>query len=113
MWKSRVCARLPASFDSVTCCGNQKTGQRFIRIAALSMLLALFCSAATAGFVEGARAEARGDYEGARREYLRAAQDGNVDAQNNLGRLYRQGKGGSVDLKQALHWVSKAADAGQ
>lgn len=65
------------------------------------------------GFLEGVAAARRNDYETARREYLTAAQDGNPKAQNNLARLYLQGLGGAVDLKQAFDWFTIAAAAGQ
>jgi TPR repeat protein len=68
-------------------------------------LSALVFSPALAGFAEGVSAQGRGDYETARREYLEAAQDGNSNAHNNLGHLYRQGLGGPVG--------KAAADSGQ
>lgn len=79
----------------------------------LVVALALHQSVAFAGFVDGVQAEQRKDYVSARREYLVAAQDGNAKAQNNLGRLYRQGLGGPVDLGQALYWFTQAASLGQ
>jgi TPR repeat protein len=82
------------------------------RLACLALSVLVF-SPALAGFAEGVSAQRRGDYETARREYLEAAQDGNSNAQNNLGHLYRQGLGGPVDMKQAVDWFSKAAQAGQ
>jgi TPR repeat protein len=40
------------------------------------------------------------------------AEQGNAEAQYNLGILYRQGKGVMRDTKQAVQWFKKAADQG-
>jgi TPR repeat protein len=44
--------------------------------------------------------------------YRRAADQGNSDAQYNLGFLYENGQGVSQDYEQAEHWYRKAADQG-
>lgn len=41
-----------------------------------------------------------------------AAQHGHPGAQNNLGVLYRQGRGSQNDAKHAAEWFQKAADQG-
>ena len=43
---------------------------------------------------------------------LRAAAQGDVSAQNNLGHMYRIGKGVSQDDTEAVKWYRKAADQG-
>ncbi len=68
---------------------------------------------ASADFTAGQRYAQQGDYTAARREYYQAALDGNPLAQNNLGNLYRFGRGGPVDFAHALYWFSKAAMQGQ
>jgi TPR repeat protein len=44
--------------------------------------------------------------------YRKAADQGDADAQNNLGPLYAQGKGVSQDQAEAAYWYRKAADKG-
>lgn len=44
--------------------------------------------------------------------YLKAAQKGHADAQNNLGLLYKKGEGVPRDLKKALEWFYKSAKQG-
>jgi len=44
--------------------------------------------------------------------YLKAAEQGNAYAQNNLGEMYRKGLGVAKDEAQALDWFRKAAAQG-
>ena len=46
--------------------------------------------------------------------YTKAAEQGHVNAQYNLGRLYRFGGGDEVpqDFKQSVYWLTKAAEQG-
>ena len=41
-----------------------------------------------------------------------AAEQGNADAQNNLGFMYEHAEGATRDLEQALRWYSAAAELG-
>ena len=41
--------------------------------------------------------------------YMRAAEQGNVDAQYNLGMMLLTGEGGDVDYNQGLEWLVRAA----
>jgi len=43
---------------------------------------------------------------------IQAAIDGNPEAQNQLGDIYREGAASSQDLKKALFWYRRAADGG-
>ncbi len=45
--------------------------------------------------------------------YRKAADQGDADAQYNLGLMYGKGKGVAKDYKQAVYWYRKAADQGQ
>ncbi|WP_413491362.1 tetratricopeptide repeat protein [Shewanella baltica] len=45
-------------------------------------------------------------------EVQKAAEQGNAEAQLNLGFLYSFGEGVSRDNKQAVHWFTKAAEQG-
>jgi TPR repeat protein len=44
--------------------------------------------------------------------FKKAAEQGNVDAQNNLGVMYYSGEGVSRDTDKAKEWFSKAAAQG-
>lgn len=48
----------------------------------------------------------------AARWYLRAAEQGNEEAQNNLGNAYRFGRGIGKDDAEAARWFRKAAEQG-
>ena len=54
----------------------------------------------------------RGDYETALREWGLLAEQGDADAQSNLGRMYDTGKGVPKDYAVAASWYSKAAEQG-
>jgi TPR repeat protein len=44
--------------------------------------------------------------------YLKAAEQGDADAQFRLGEMYRNGQGVEKDLKSASEWLRKAASQG-
>ncbi len=44
--------------------------------------------------------------------YRKAADQGNADAQNNIGTLYRNGQGVKQNNAEAKVWFQKAADQG-
>ena len=52
------------------------------------------------------------DYAQASQWYRKAADQGDADAQTNLGFLYANGHGVAQDYAQALQWYRKAADQG-
>ena len=52
------------------------------------------------------------DLDQAIRWYLAAADQGQVIAQNNLGRLYQMGVGVDRDINQAIYWYEQAAKNG-
>jgi TPR repeat protein len=80
----------------------------------LKLLLFLFVFAAgpaIAGpFEDATAAFNKGDYEAAMRLIRPLAEQGNVEAQFNLGVMYAQGKGVPQDYAQAAAWYRKAAD---
>ena len=54
------------------------------------------------------------DYAEAKKWYLKAAEQGHADAQNNLGTMFFAGSGMSgPDYEQAVSWFRKAANQGQ
>ncbi len=82
-------------------------------IAALSLLLWLVASpAAAAELGAGKKAAARGDYTAALEIWRPLAEQGEADAQYNLGHLYRQGLGVPQDLAEAAKWYARAAGQG-
>ena len=52
------------------------------------------------------------DYETAMREWAPLASQGNAEAQNMVGFMYRWGQGVGQDFETARHWYRLAADQG-
>ena len=67
---------------------------------------------ATADFETGLKAYKRGEYAAAHREWLPLADQGDAQAQFNLGLMYANGRGVPQDAAQALTWFRKAAAQG-
>jgi uncharacterized protein len=63
-------------------------------------------------FDDALSAYSRGDYETAMRLFRPLAEQGNADAQANLGFMYQNGQGVPQDDKRAIAWYRKAADQG-
>jgi tetratricopeptide (TPR) repeat protein len=61
---------------------------------------------------KGVAAQLSGDYATAAKEYKKAAEQDNAIAQNNLGFMYRNGKGVLQDDKEAVKWYRLAAEQG-
>ncbi len=89
------------------------------KLAGLALIVAL-CAGFTlgltaptwAGFDEGVAAYYRGDYATALREWRPLAEQGNADAQYNLGVMYNNGQGVPEDDAEAVKWFRKAAEQG-
>ena len=60
----------------------------------------------------GEAAFARGDFPEAARLLRKAADQGNAEAQYNLGAMYRAGQGVPQGNAEAVRWFRKAADQG-
>lgn len=58
------------------------------------------------------QAKEAGDMETAAHWYTKAAEQGDANAQKNLGWMYANGKGVAEDKKQAVYWHTKAAEQG-
>jgi len=69
-------------------------------------------TSAWAGFDEGVAAYDRGDYATAVEEWLPIAEQGNADAQYNLGIMYDNGYGVPQDYAEAVRWYRLAAEQG-
>src|SRR6516165_7780823 len=61
---------------------------------------------------KGDEAWRRKDYAEAAHWYRRAADQGNSEAQNNVGWLYENGRGVAQDYGEAMRWYRAAADSG-
>ena len=64
------------------------------------------------GFNAGVDAYKRGDYATAVREWRPLAEQGNANAQTNLGFMYKEGRGVPQDYAKAVKWYRKAAEQG-
>ena len=72
----------------------------------------LFSSSVFADLEAGVNAVKAGDYETAYKEFKAAAEQGDVAAQSDLGKLYYRGKGVAQDYKEAAKWFRLAAEQG-
>src|ERR1017187_3218547 len=84
------------------------------RMIAMFTLIFPVCSTVVfAGPLEdGQAAYNRGDYATALKLFRPLAEQGNADAQNNLGWLYEQGSAVKRDFKEAMKWYRSAAEQG-
>jgi TPR repeat protein len=76
------------------------------------LFLGLAAPVAAGPFEDGVAAHGRGDYATALQLWSPLADRGNARAQNNLGEMYRLGRGVPQDYAAALTWYRKAADQG-
>ena len=76
------------------------------------MFLTAFGGITYADFNDGWVASEEGDYKTAFNEWKPLADQGDADAQHNLGWMYGNGRGVLKDYKQAVKWYQKAADQG-
>jgi hypothetical protein len=82
-------------------------------IQSLVLILLLFSVGISWGsFQSGEDAYLREDYETALSEWRPLAEQGNAEAQNMLGYMYRYGQGLAQDFELARHWYRRAADLG-
>jgi TPR repeat protein len=88
--------------------------KRTIAIGAVLSAQLLSASTAFAGpWEDGMAAYNRGDYVPAMRVFRRLAEQGNAEAQNVLGVMFRKGKGVPKDPARAHMWFSFAAKRGE
>lgn len=77
------------------------------------LCIALIGGSAHAGpFEAGLSALDRAHYATAMRAWLKLANEGAAEAQNNVGHLYEQGFGVSQNYTEAMNWYRQAADQG-
>jgi hypothetical protein len=83
------------------------------RFAGAGLVLMVCASLAIAGdFEDGMKFVLSKDYARAVKSFRKAANEGNPDAQFNLGVLYSRGHGVPQDHEQAAKWYRKAAEQG-
>jgi len=81
-------------------------------VVVLVLALALSAPVLAADYDAGWEAYSRGDYATALKEWRPLAQQGDADAQYNLGVMYYEGKGVPQDYVQAYMWFNLAASRG-
>jgi TPR repeat protein len=78
----------------------------------LSLLLFGISASSFADFNDGLNAYKKGVYKTAFNEWKPLAEQGDADAQQKLGDMYRSGKGLPRDNKEAIKWHTRAAEQG-
>ena len=63
-------------------------------------------------FGQGLEFELQGDYENALRFYKQAAEQGDINAQLNIGHIYRSGRSGEKKTQLAAKYYLQAAEQG-
>src|SRR5512140_3043108 len=81
-------------------------------VAALLLMLNLAAPVAASPLDDAAAAADRGDYAAAVRLWRPLADQGDADAQYNLGVMNFTGQGTAQDLAEAAKWFRKAAEQG-
>ena len=76
------------------------------------ILLPLVATPAAADYKKGMEAHSRGDYATALREWRPLAEEGNADAQYNLGFMYENAQGVTQNHAEAMKWYTKAVGQG-
>jgi hypothetical protein len=82
-------------------------------LASFGVLAVLACNASAADLEVGKNAYEAGDYQTALAEFLPLAEQGNADAQYNLGLMYNNGIGVPQDYAEAMRLYRIAAKQGQ
>jgi TPR repeat protein len=85
---------------------------RFLMMAFMAAMVWGLAGCAPANYNKGLKHYKPDDVAAALRELKPLAEQGDADAQFNLGSLYYQGRGVSQDHSEALRWIRKAAEQG-
>lgn len=83
-----------------------------VRFGWMALTSLIVAAPALADVKAGVDAWARGDWNGAVREWRDPAVAGDADAQFNLGQAYKLGRGVTADMAQAEQWFARAAQQG-
>ena len=81
-------------------------------LATLVVSLSIAAPVLAGSFVDAEIALERGDYATALQLWRPLAEQGNRDAQHNLGVMYGKGQGVPQDYAKAMAWYRKAAEQG-
>ena len=81
-------------------------------LVALAMLGASIGSAFAVDLLSAQAAYNKGDYEGAFKQFLLLAEEGNALAQSSTGVMYDMGHGTAKDYDKAIEWYRKSAEQG-
>ena len=107
---------LSSSFapGAVRKCAIEWTGADMLRRGFFAFLIVgALASPVLAGPLEdGLEAYKKRDWDKALKLLKPLADEGNIVAQERIGRLYERGKAGPADFRVALEWYRKAADQG-
>jgi len=77
------------------------------------LMVLVFISVAYADLLkEGTNAYNQGNYQKAAKLFKKAANQGNTEAQTDLGSMYYEGEGVRQDYKESAKWFKKAANQG-
>jgi len=85
---------------------------RFMMMAFMAAVFWGLAGCAPANYQKGMKHYKPDDVAAAVRESKPLAEQGNADAQFNLGSLYYQGRGVPQDYSEAVRWMRKAAEQG-
>lgn len=83
---------------------------RWMGVHLLGLMALTAVPASAAPFDDGIDAYYQNDFAKALRLWLPLAEDGNANAQNNLGAMYENGQGVAADMKEAARWYRRAAE---
>ncbi len=78
----------------------------------LALVVVLASAPACTDFEAGEEANKQGDYATELKKWRPLAEQGDADAQTNLGLMYRFGRGVPQDDKEAVRWYRLAAEQG-
>ena len=84
----------------------------FMTMAVTAVVFLGLAGCAPANYQKGMKHYTPNDVVAAVREAKPLAEQGNADAQFNLGSLYYQGRGAPQDYDEAVRWMRKAAEQG-
>ncbi len=89
----------------------RQVSQLRLVIYAVAVLL-VATALAHADYAAGKAAFDRGDWDTALREWRPLAESGDAAAQNNIGFMYRYGRGVAINPVEAVKWYRRAAEQG-
>ena len=92
--------------------GQREIDMKLLRAVAVGLLLAGTVSVAAQDFDKGRDAFKAGDYATALQELRPLAEQGNANAQKQLGIMYSLGSGVPRDYAEAAQWLRLAAEQG-